>query len=75
MKKILKESNGIPIGVANETPILDSRMYEVEYCYGYVATMASNAIYENLFTQVDKEGNIFLLIESIIDKRTDGTKK
>ena len=29
VKKILKDANGRPIGVANENPILDSRMYEV----------------------------------------------
>ena len=30
VKKILKDENVRPIGVANENPILDSRMYEVE---------------------------------------------
>ena len=36
--------------------------------------MAANVIAENLFAQVDKEGNRFLLIKSIIDTRTDGTQ-
>ena len=35
--------------------------------------MAANIISENQFAQVDQEGNIFVLIESIIDTRTDGT--
>ena len=48
-------------------------MYEVEYQNGYVAAMVENVIDENLFTQFDQEGNIFVLIESIIDTRTDGT--
>ena len=74
VKKILKDTNGRQIGVANDNPILDSRMYEVEYRDGYVATMEANVIAENLFTQVDQEGNIFLLIESIIDTRTSNTK-
>ena len=36
--------------------------------------MAANVIAENLFAQVDQEGNRFVLIESIIDTRTDGTQ-
>ena len=36
--------------------------------------MAANVIDENLFTQVDQEGNIFLPIDSIINTRTEGTK-
>ena len=73
MKKILKEANGIPIGVANSNPIIDSRMYEVEYLNGYILAMATKVIAENLFAQVYQEGNIFVLIESIIDTRTNNT--
>ena len=36
--------------------------------------MAANVVAENLFAQVDQEGNRFVLIESIIDTRTDGTQ-
>ena len=73
VKKTLKEVNGRPIGVGNENTILYLRMYEVEYHDGYVAAMAANLITENLFTQVDQEGNIFVLIESIIDTRNGGS--
>ena len=50
-------------------------MYEVEYCDGYVAAMVASVIAENLFVQVDQEDNRFLLIESIMDTRTDGMQK
>ena len=69
MKKRLKDANGRPIGVANDNPILDLRMYEVEYCDGYIAEMASKIIDENLFAKVDQEDNIFVLIVSIINTR------
>ena len=75
MKKRLKDANGRPTVVANDKPIMDSIMYEVEYRDGYVAAMAAKVISENLFAQVDKESNIFVMIESIIDTRTDGTQK
>ena len=74
VKKRLKDTNGMPTGVANDNHILDSRMYEVKYTYRYIAAMAANMIYENLFTEVDQEGNIFLLIKSIIGTRTNNTK-
>ena len=31
VKKRLRDANGLPIGTSNENPILDSRVYEVEY--------------------------------------------
>ena len=74
MKKRLKDANGIPIGVDNYNSTLESRIYEVENRNVYVAAMAANIIDENLFTQVDQEGNIFVLIKSIINRRTDGTQ-
>ena len=54
VKKRLKDTNGIPISVDNNIPILDSRMYEVEYRDGYIAAMAANIITENLVAQVDQ---------------------
>ena len=74
-KKRLKNTNGVPIGVANDNPILNSRMYEVEYCDGYVAVMSANVIVENILAQIGQEGNRFVLIKSIIDTRTDRTQK
>ena len=73
MKKILKDTNGRPDRVANDNPILDSRMYKVGYRNGYVVEMAPTVIAENLFTQVDQEGNIFLLINYTTNTRTGGT--
>ena len=35
VNKRLKEKYGIPIGIAVDNPILDTRMYEVEYYDGY----------------------------------------
>ena len=60
--------------MANNNPILDLRMYEFEYRDGYIAAMSANVIAEKIFAQVDQEGNIFVLIKSIIDTRTDGTQ-
>ena len=74
MKKRHKDANGRPIGVDNGNPILDSRMYEVKYHNIYLAAMAANVVAKNIFAQFDQEVNRFILINSIIDTRTDGTQ-
>ena len=69
--KRLRDVNGIPIGTANKNPILDSRMYEVEYQDGTKASLAANYIAENLFAQVDQEGNRHVLLDELIDYRVN----
>ena len=68
----LRDTDGITIGMANENPIFDSRMYEVEYLDGTKASLAANYIAENLFTQVDQEGNRHVLLDELIDSRVNG---
>ena len=69
--KRLRDADGIPIGTANENPILDSRMYEVEYQDGTKASLAVNYIAKNLFAQVDQEGNRHVLLDELIDNRVN----
>ena len=72
--KRLRDANGLPIGTANDNPILDTRLYEVEYLDGYRTSLAANAIAENLFSQVDEEGNMHVLFDAIINHRVDGSE-
>jgi len=51
--KRLKDHRGNPIGTANNNPILDTRMYEVEYADDHKQALSANVIAENLFTSVD----------------------
>ena len=51
--KRLKDTNGLPIGTSHENPILDTRVYEVEYADGHKASMAANALDMYLFAKVD----------------------
>ena len=55
--KRLKNNEGTPIGVANNNPFLDTRLYEVEYPDGHRAAMSANTISENLLSQVDQDGH------------------
>lgn len=70
--KRLKDKDGRPIGTSHDNPILDTRMYEVEYRDGHRAALAANIIAENMFAQVDEEGRRHLMLDSIIDLRTNG---
>jgi hypothetical protein len=70
----LRDKDGLPIGKANSNPILDTIMYEVEYADGHKASLAANAITENMFAQIDNEGNLHILFEAIADHRMDGSE-
>ena len=73
VKKRLKDNQGLPIVISSDNPILDTRMYEVEYQDGHTAALATNLIAENIFAQVDEEGNCSVLFDEIVHVRTDGT--
>ena len=65
----MKDNEGNPIGMANKNPILDTRVYDIEFQYGFRQPVAANLIAENLFAQVDQEGRRHKLINIIIDVR------
>ncbi len=70
--KRMRDKDGLPIGTANDNPILDSRVYEVEYPDGHRASLAANVIAVNLFSQVDHEGNRLALLDDIVHYQTNG---
>jgi hypothetical protein len=64
-----RDESGNPIGTANTNPILDTCLYDVQFLDGRVETYAANIIAENIYSQLDNEGNRFLLLEEIMDHR------
>ena len=68
----LRDKDGLPIGTAHNNPILDTRMYKDEFQDGHRASLAANTIAENLFAQIDDEGNRHVLFDEIVDHRTNG---
>ena len=52
-----KDANGLPIGTSNGKPILDTRVYKVEYVDGHKASLTANSIAQKMFAQVDDKGN------------------
>lgn len=64
-----RDDDGHLIGRANPNPILDTSVYEVLFDDGHIETFAANTIAENIYAQVDDEGNVYSLIDEIIDHR------
>ena len=69
--KRLKDANGLQIGLVNENPILDTRMYEVEYLDGERMSLAANNIAVTLLAQIDDDGNRQVLMDEIIGHRSN----
>ena len=49
--KRLRDANGIPIGTADDNPILDTRMYKVEFMDGTKQSLLAKYIAENMFAR------------------------
>lgn len=60
-------------GKQNANPILDTRKYEVQMPDGSVETYGANIIAENIMSQVDDEGNMFVLLDEILDHKREST--
>jgi hypothetical protein len=65
--KRMRDKDVLPIGTANDNPILDTRLGD-----GYRTSLAANTIAKNLFAKIDDEGNCHILFQEIIDHRTNG---
>jgi hypothetical protein len=68
-----RDADGNPIGRRNTNPILDTREYEVEFADGATDVFTANMIAENLYSQVDSEGNSYSIMSEIIDHKSDGS--
>lgn len=74
--KVLKrkrDDNNNPVGKSNPNPLLDTRVYEVQFPDGTEKEYTANLIAESLYSQVDVEGNQYLLLDEILDHKSDGT--
>jgi len=61
-----RDESGQPIGHYHPNPILDTTIHEVQFPDGTIQEYSTNVIAEALYTQVDHEGNRWLLLDEII---------
>ena len=65
-----RDYNGKVIGEGNNNPILDTRIYHVEYPDGAVAEYSANIIAENILSQVDGDGHNYCYLSEILGHRS-----
>ena len=59
------------MGRAYTNPILDTRMYQVEFAGGKVVKLTANIITESMYAQFDANGNEYLLLDVLVDYHKD----
>ena len=64
-----RDNDGNFIGRKHQNPILDSRVYVVEFSDGDQQEISFNVLAEHLFSQVDEEGNMTKLFKGIVGHR------
>lgn len=73
VKRRTRDEEGNITGKAHQNPILDTRVYDVEFPGGQMAEFSANAIAEHMYAQCDADGNQYLLLDAITDHKTDWT--
>jgi hypothetical protein len=68
-----QDANGNPVGWRNSNLILDTWGYEVEFADDAMDVFTVNMIAENLYLQVDSEGNSYSIMSEITDCKSDGS--
>ena len=58
-----KDNEGNVIGLANQNPIMDTIMYEVQLLDCKTQELSENVFIENIFAQVDQEGRLHRPLE------------
>ena len=67
-----QDFDGEAKGTTNTKPILDTRMYDVNFPNGEITEYLANVIAKNMFAQCDAEGNQFVLMADFDDHKKDG---
>ena len=65
------DSAGNNKGESHNNPMLDTRIYDVMFPDGAIRQYSANSIAENMYSQVDQEGNTMAMLDTIIDHRRD----
>ena len=68
-----RDSSGTLVGTSHSNPILDSRIFELEFPDGRTEEYALNSIVESLYAQVDDEGFDTGIMDEIVGHRVDRT--
>jgi hypothetical protein len=68
-----RDESGNPIGRSHINPMLDTRVYNVQFNDRHIEEYAANTIAENIYSQLDTNGERYLVFQEIIDHIKDDT--
>jgi len=66
-----RDARGDPIGNTNTDPIMDSRIYHIEFDDGNVCELTVNIIAESMYASCNADGNEYILFDSFIDYKSN----
>ena len=66
-----RNAAGELIGTSHDNPMLDTRVYQVDFGDGDYQDYSTNLLMENLYSQVDDYGNQFSILKGIVDAKSD----
>jgi hypothetical protein len=66
-----RDACGDPIGNANANPIMDSRIYRVEFDDGDICELTPNVIAKSIYVSCDADGNKYILFNSFVDYKSN----
>ena len=66
-----RDADGKVVGKGNSNPILDTRIYQVEFPDGAVAEYSANIIAENILSQVDSDGYTHNFLSETLGHRSN----
>jgi hypothetical protein len=68
-KRTRHEVTGDLVGRCDHTPYLSTASYDVEFPDSEIESYTVNQVAENLYSQCDDEGNMFLVLSEIVDHK------
>ena len=71
VKRRKRDHHGDPVGIKNDNPILDTRVYQLEFPDGRIDEYSVNVIAENLMSQVDDDGWDTGILKEVVSFRRD----
>ena len=65
------DADGNPAGEYHSNPILNTRVYDVQFPAGMIQQYSANIIAENLYSQVDEDGRRYTMLDDIVEYSND----
>jgi hypothetical protein len=68
-KRARDSTTGDLLGKRHNNPYMSTAVYDIEFPDGEIESYGANLVAENLYSQCDDEGNMFLVMEEISDHK------